>query len=148
MAELENRQNLVKRYPVTAYFVLTFAISWLGALAVAAPRLLRGEMIPKFSGILMFPVMLMGPAVSGVLLTRLVYGSSGLTDLFSRMRRIRVRTRWYAALFIPPVTILLVLLLLKNLVSPVFAPNSFFVGASFGIVAGFFEEIGWMGFAF
>src|SRR5207248_2429844 len=33
-------------------------------------------------------------------------------------------------------------------VSPVFAPSRFFVGATFGIVAGFFEEIGWMGFAF
>lgn len=148
MTELEKSMNLVNRYPVVAYFVLTFAISWLGALAVVAPRLLHGEAIPKFSGILMFPVMLLGPAVSGVLLTRLVDGGGGLSDLFSRMRRIRVGAGWYVALLIPPTTILLVLLVLKTFSSPVFAPNRFFVGASFGIVAGFFEEIGWMGFAF
>lgn len=41
-----------------------------------------------------------------------------------------------------------VLLCLKTFVSSVFAPNQFLVGISFGIVAGFFEEIGWTGYAF
>lgn len=138
----------MKRHPVAAYFVLTFAISWLGALAVVAPKLLRGEPIPKFSGILMFPVMLLGPVVTGIVLTRLVDGPRGLRDLFSRMRRIRVGPRWYVPLLVPAVTIFLVLLVLKTFVSSAFAPNRFFIGASFGIAAGFFEEIGWTGFAF
>ena len=140
--------NLARRHPVATYFVLTFGISWLGALAVVAPKLLRGEPVPKFSGILMFPVMLLGPVVTGIFLTRVVDGTSGVRDLLSRMRRIRFRAKWYAALLIPPVTVLLVLLILRTAVSPVFAPNRFFVGVSFGIVAGFFEEIGWMGYAF
>jgi len=146
--EPEKSLSLVKRQPVTVYFVLTFAISWLGALAVVAPGLLRGETIPKFRGILIFPVMLLGPVVSGILLTRLVDGTSGLRGLFSRMRRMRVGMQWYAALLTPPVTILLVLLVLRTLVSSAFTPNRFFAGVSFGIVAGFFEEIGWMGFAY
>ena len=148
MTEPEKRMNLVKRHPVGSYFVLTFAISWLGALVVVAPRLLYGEAIPKLSGILMFPVMLLGPVVSGILLTRVVDGTSALRELFSRMRKIRVEPQWYAALLIPPATILIVLLCLKALISPVFAPSRFFVGASFGIIAGFFEEIGWTGYAF
>lgn len=142
------RASLIERFPVTSYFGLTFAISWIGALAMVAPKLLRGEAVPKFTGILMFPVMLLGPVLSSLFLTWLLDGSRGLRELFSRMRRVRVGARWYAALLIPPAVILTVLLCLKTFVSPVFAPNRFLIGISFGIVAGFFEEIGWMGFVF
>src|SRR5438105_15352830 len=37
---------------------------------------------------------------------------------------------WYATLLLPPALILTVLLCLKTLVSPVYAPNRFFVGVS------------------
>lgn len=142
------RESFFKRHSVAIYFAMTFAVSWLGAFAVAAPHLKRGEAIPKFAGLMMFPAMLLGPSVIGILLTKLVDGSSGLRNLFSRMRRVRVPARWYATLLIPPVLVLTVLFCMKTFVSPVFAPNRFFIGMGFGFVAGFFEEIGWMGFVF
>jgi membrane protease YdiL (CAAX protease family) len=63
------------------------------------------------------------------------------------MGRWRVGLGWYAALLLPPVLILGVLLALSALVSPVFTPHVFLPGLAFGAVAGFFEEIGWTGFA-
>ena len=96
----------------------------------------------------MFPAMLVGPSLSGILLTRLFDGPAGLRDLFSRMRSILFPARWYAALLIPPVLVLSILLLLKTFVSPIYSPNHFWLGLAFGIPAGFFEEIGWTGFAF
>lgn len=136
-----------RRHPIITYFTLTFAISWLGALAVAAPHLVRHEPLPRMTGILMFPVMLVGPSLSGLLLTRIFDGSQGLRDLLSRMVRMRVGKCWYAALLIPPILVGAVLLCLKTLASPVFTPGHFWMGAFFGLPAGFFEEIGWTGFA-
>jgi uncharacterized protein len=140
-------ESLLQRHPVAGYFALTYAISWTGAFAVAAPNLLRHEAVPKMSGLLIFPVMLLGPSVAGIVLTRILDGPRGLRDLRSRLFRFRFPARWYAALLIPPLLILAVLFCLKTFVSPVFAPNRFFIGMLFGVAAGFFEEIGWMGYA-
>jgi membrane protease YdiL (CAAX protease family) len=144
----EPRKSIFAQYPVTAYFGLTFLVSWSGALAVASPHLLRHEPLPQLTGILMFPAMLLGPSVVGLVLTRVVDGTSGLRELRARILRARNSARRYVALAIPPMLILGVLFLLDRLVSPVYAPNFFAIGILFGIPAGLLEEIGWMGFAF
>ncbi|HEY6251573.1 MAG TPA: CPBP family intramembrane glutamic endopeptidase [Candidatus Angelobacter sp.] len=138
----------IRRHPAASYFTLAFTISWTGALVVAAPHLLRHEPLPKMTGILMFPAMLLGPSVTGIFLTRIIDGSSGLRSLFSRMLAARFALRWYAALLIPPVLVPLVLLCLERFVSSVYAPRHFFFGIAFAIPAGLLEEIGWMGYAF
>jgi len=135
-------------HSVAAYFLLTFAISWLGALAVAAPHLRRREPLPIITGILMFPVMLLGPSLSAIFLTWVAAGKPGLRDLFSRLLRARIPPRWYAPLLIPPVLVLTLLLTLKTFLSPVYTPNLFLMGVLFGVPAGLLEEIGWTGFAF
>jgi membrane protease YdiL (CAAX protease family) len=135
-------------HSVAAYFFLAFTISWLGALAVAAPHLLRHEPLPKITGILMFPAMLLGPSLSGIVLTGIVAGKAGLRDLLSRLLRAGIRPHWYATLLIPPVLVLTLLFTLKTFLSPVYTPNLFLMGVWFGVPAGLLEEIGWTGFAF
>jgi hypothetical protein len=101
-SELQSKPGSVSQsHPVAAYFLLTFTISWLGAFAVAAPHLPRHESLPKITGILMFPAMLLGPRLSGVFLTGIVAGKTGLRDLSSRLLPARVPAHWYAALLIP-----------------------------------------------
>jgi membrane protease YdiL (CAAX protease family) len=41
-----------------------------------------------------------------------------------------------------------VLYCLKTFLSPVYAPNRFWIGLTFGVLAGILEEIGWTGFAY
>lgn len=138
---------MVGRHPVLSFFVLTFLISWAGALSVAAPYLIRHQVVPRFSGVLMFPAMLLGPSLAGLLLTRMLGGASGVLDLFAGMRVLGYSARWYATLLIPPVLVVGVLFCLKTFLSPVYRPNWFPIGVLFGIPAGFLEEIGWTGYA-
>jgi membrane protease YdiL (CAAX protease family) len=71
----------------------------------------------------------------------------GLADLVRSWSRLP-HVAWFAALAIPPAGILVTLFPLTWLASPDFRPQLFVVGLGFGLVAGFFEEIGWTGFAY
>src|SRR5215831_2094183 len=117
--------EVAQRHPLRSFFLLTFSISWLGAFSVAAPCLLRHQTPPRIAGIPMFPVMLLGPGLCSLALTRMVDGPAALGALFSRLVRVRAPARWYAPLLIPPLAILAVLFCLRALASPVFAPGMF-----------------------
>ena len=143
-----NLKAFIQRHQVASYFVMTYTISWLGALLVVAPKLISGAAIQTVDGLIMFPVMLLGPSIAGITMTAIVDGRSGLRDLRSRMGHWRVGGQWYAAVLIPPALIMLVLLALSALVSRDFTSGLFALGLAFGLPAGFLEEIGWTGYAF
>jgi uncharacterized protein len=136
-----------RRRAVLLYFAIAFSLSWTGAFIVAAPALIRGEGIPKQNGIFMFPLMILGPCIASLVLTRFAYGAGAVKRLLSRMRPDRAAPIWYLALTIPPFLIWGVLFSMSRLVSPRFAPSLFWQGILFGVPAGFLEEIGWTGFA-
>ena len=144
-----NLKKLVQRNPTASYFIITFVISWLGAFILVSPKLFSGQAIPKMDGILMFPLMLIGPVAASFTLTYLTEGKTGIRNFFSRMGKWKAPLKSYVIAFIiPPCLILLTLFILQIFVSPLFKPNFFLLGFLFGIPAGFFEEIGWTGFAY
>lgn len=141
-------KGLARAHPIAAYFVLAYGIAWTGSIAAGGPKFMRGEPMRFLDGMLMFAPMLAGPSIAGILMTMLVDGRAGLRELWRRMRIWQAPPRWYAAaVVVYPIVILLVLGAL-TLASPAFAPNFAVMGIAVGLLAGFFEEIGWMGYAF
>lgn len=146
---LMNIKAIIQRHPLAAYFIIAFTIPWAIIVVIASIILTRGEPLVYNDGILFLPTMVLGPSIAGIALARIVDGKSGLQNLFSRMGRWRVGLKWYAAaLLIPLVLHVAVLLALFALVSRDFALYFSFLGIPIGLSAGFFEEIGWMGYAF
>ncbi len=144
-----NVKALLQRHPVLFYFILAYAIAWGFCIAAVGTKFLRGEPLQFTDLMLMLLPMLAGPSIAGITMTTITDGRRGLQDLLSRMGKWRVGVRWYAlAILIPPVLILPLLLMLANLASPAFFPRFSPMGFIYGILVGFFEEIGWMGFAF
>lgn len=141
-----------------AHFALTFAISWAGVLlAVGGPAGIPGRP-EEFERLLPFVVagMLAGPSVAGVLLTVLLQGMAGLREWGTRLLIWRIGIRWWGvALLVAPLTLIATLYALSA-GSPAFLPGIvtsddrttlLFMGLGYGLCAGFFEEVGWTGFA-
>jgi membrane protease YdiL (CAAX protease family) len=109
----------------------------------------------ELMGILIF-VMLLGPTISGLLMTGLVHGRDGFIELHTRLDRWRVGAVWYLiALLTAPGLVALSLFVLSQFSSNYLpailtAPDkvSLIVGGLIaGILVGIFEELGWTGFA-
>jgi membrane protease YdiL (CAAX protease family) len=147
----------ITSHPVSAYFGLTFAISWGGTLVATAGSGMSataGTSDPRFAYALV--AMLLGPSVSGLLLTAIVDGRGGLRELLARMLKWRVATRWYAVALLAAPLLWGLALLVLSLVSPRLLPGVVTtsdrttlvsIGLAVALSAGLFEEIGWTGFA-
>ena len=148
----------LKRHPVLAYYVLTFAISWGGVLLlIGGPGSIPGTPA-QIERLIWFVVLTLelGPPVAGLVLTGLLDGRAGYRELRARLLRWRVGARWYAvALLTAPLLGAAVLLALSR-TSPAYLPGilttsdraSLLLPAIVaGLLGGFGEELGWTGFA-
>ncbi|HEY6712121.1 MAG TPA: CPBP family intramembrane glutamic endopeptidase [Rubrobacter sp.] len=148
----------LKSHPLLSYFALTFAITWgLFVLAVGGPGGIPATK-EEFTTLPLLAILavLVGPSVSGIVLTGLVYGREGFRDLLTRMRRWRVGARWYAVALLTAPLVLTAVLIPLWLISPVFLPGIFASEAKVSfvlmnivvaLIVGIFEELGWTGFA-
>ena len=104
----------------------------------------------------LYPALIVGPSVAGVLLTALLYGGADLRELRSRLLKWRVGARWYAVALLTAPLVFVAVFVPLSLISPEFLPRIFItsdkasvllMGLAVGLVAGIFEELGWTGFA-
>jgi membrane protease YdiL (CAAX protease family) len=149
-------EAVIKRHSTLIYFALVFVISWGGGFLILGPRgfpLNPAEF--ENLGAALYAANLAGPCLAGLLLTGMVYGRPGLHDLLARLLRWRVNPRWYTLALLPAL-VAAATALLMSLVSADFRPASLDSDDKTGILmralgpailVGFFEEIGWTGFA-
>jgi hypothetical protein len=150
-------KDFIRRHPILFYFIFTFAIPWGSILILAGPGGLPSkEQIPIEVFSIVFLAMIAGPSLTGIALTGIIDGRKGLRELLQRQMKWRVCACWYgAALFLIPL-ILIIIISSLSFISPVFtlgiiSSKDKISFLAFGVIgaslAGFFEEIGWTGFA-
>lgn len=150
----------LKQHPVLTFFVLAFAISWVGILLIiGGPSAYPGP--PKQADSPLFILVMLawfaGPSGASLLLTGLLYGRTGLRDLLTRLTRWRVEPRWYAVALLAAPLLYGSISLALSLFSPDFLPGLLVsddkvgllvMGIAYGLIGGgFLEELGWTGFA-
>jgi CubicO group peptidase (beta-lactamase class C family)/membrane protease YdiL (CAAX protease family) len=149
--------GLAKRHPVFGYFVLTFTISWVGVLVAIRGRL-PADGAAAFNALLPLTAiaMVLGPSLSGILMTLAVDGIGGLKDFRRRAFTFRASMSWYAFAALTAPVIALAVMYGLSFISAGYRPGILAVndkavylqlGIGLSVLAGIFEEVGWTGFA-
>ena len=151
-----NRQNLISRYPVPAFFVIAYAFSWaIGILLVADYQ--GAVSVPKS----LHYISAFGPTIAAFIVTAMISGRAGLADLWRRIVRANVGWRWWLIGLGTPLALggaaVIVYALSNNALPELGLFGEVDYLGNIGVLAalalwiatyGFGEEIGWRGFAF
>ena len=97
--------NILQRYPLAAYFVLAYAITWGGSIVYYLSTPAGGRALPAF---LLLPAAIVwyyGPALSALLVTRANEGPGSIRRLLGGLLKWRVGWRWYAFIVVYPLAL-------------------------------------------
>lgn len=155
--EMSNHESFVKKYALPLYFILTFMLSWVCMALIIYPDTfpMTPEQVETI-GPLTYIALLVGPSIAGIIMIGLVHGKAGYQELLSRLFKWRVNIRWYVLATLATPILAIITLLFLSLFSPDFVPSIFvsedrlslvLMGIITGLMVGFFEELGWTGFA-
>src|SRR3954468_11238494 len=91
--------GLLARHPLISFFVMAFAFSWLAwspwVLSEDGAGLLPYKLGDAASGLLNAAAILLGPTLSGFIMTGVTEGRAGMRRLLRWIMLWRVELRWY-----------------------------------------------------
>ncbi len=148
--------SIIKRHPVITYYILTFLLSYAILILLLLGRGLPADRQQMDQAVLIvFPSMLLGPGISGLLMTGWVDGRAGFRELWQRLRRWRVGAGWYVIALLLAVALNVAVPMGLSLFSPEYLPgilttadktSRLLMNLIAGAATGLLEEVGWMGF--
>ena len=154
---MKTAKDIISKYAVLLFFFLTILITWGGIFSVIGlGGILGKEPIPDESMPILYLATLLGPSLAGILMTAVADGKQGFRSLAVRMFKRKVGMHWYIAVLVSAPILITIILLMLSSNSPNFLPalaaaenktSLLLTGAVMGLAVGFFEELGWTGFA-
>lgn len=154
---MKTAKDIISKHAVMLFFLLTILITWGGIFSVIGlGGILGTETIPEERMPILYLATLLGPSLAGILMTALIDGKQGFRSLADRMFKRKVGMHWYIAVLVSAPILITIILLMLSSISPNFSPalaaaenktSLLFTGAVMGLAVGFFEELGWTGFA-
>ena len=153
-----SRGGLLARYPLTSFFVMAFAFSWIAwspwFLSEDGAGLLPYRS-PLINGLAVPVGLLLGPFLSAFIMTGATEGRAGIRRLLRRIVLWRVGLRWYvfALVGVPVVMTLGTVIVPRGMASllalgPRYVPTYLIWFLIIAIIGGpLLEEAGWRGFA-
>jgi membrane protease YdiL (CAAX protease family) len=154
------RHGLLARYPLTSFFVMAYAFSWIvwspWVLGKDGAGVLPIQIPQTVVGYLNATAILCGPTVAALIMTGTIEGRAGVRTLLGRLVLWRVGIRWYLFALVGVPLIMVVGTMIYSGELPKlgalgglsFLP-SYLLSFLLVVVLGgpLFEEIGWRGFA-
>lgn len=150
-------QNFIKTHPLTAYFVMTFVLSWSGILIVSifTGMPAKSKQFETIAPYAMLPLVI-APTLVSLLLTAFIHGKSRLKTLLFEFKISKTDIRYYLAAFLTiPVIASAILFFLSQyssdyipkIITTENKPQLILTAISAGVFLTLFEEVGWTGFA-
>lgn len=141
--------SAIKRHPVVVFYILAFAITWLGWI----PQALYGRGLSSFNSPVLNFLGGSGPTLAAVIVLLLIKEKGGLRQLFGALFKLRVSFVWYVFVFGFWFVVYAIALGVRAAFGLKFPPLDQF--GWMGLFPIFFmmllmnvwEEIGWRGFA-
>lgn len=141
--------RLIKQYPIWAFYILAFAISWLGWV----PQTLHNRGLFPFDHPLLSFLGGAGPTLAAVIVVWALKGKDGPLDLFAPLFQWRAGWQWFAFVFLAWFVIAAAALGAGALFGQGFPSLALFAWPALlpifitMLLSNVWEEIGWRGFA-